>query len=589
MTSKTINTRKFQVSPNIIYSLIKAQAGSLAKGILECVMNSVDAGAKRIDIILTNQTLTVADDGKGFRTRDEIEACFEVFGFEHIEGERDYGQFGIGRAQLWNFCSTVWHTNTFRMDVDIKNRGLDYDLVEQTEHVEGLRIEGKFYDLLTTGDILACERDLKELAMFVSIPVTFNGERISEDPSTLKWTHETPHAWIATSSVKRTLAVYNLGVKVCDYPNYKFGCGGLIVTKPGVRLALNMARNDILVAECKVWRKLRPFLQEKTDEEIRRNPRINEEQLANLATRAVAGEVKFSEVEDRKFVVDILGGKHTLQEFFDRAWQTADQTVTFASKQTAGPSADESHKHGYCFVIEQKTLLRFGCASLGELMRRLEGLMEAEGRTSVARRPNRAATPRGKQVPLASLQVTENWREACKRVSEGYTEVPHKDWTKREQAAMATLRGLSRYVRYLLHESGASDSILPERELRLGVSEVAQAWTDGSKLIWLNRVNLGHMDHGMSGVLHILGLLVHEYLHEGPSSGTHVHDEEFHERFHNVLLYFPVRGRARALGNIAVYALTAYLRECKRRDVAIKGRVLMSTEAAEGFGVEVAA
>lgn len=80
----------FTVSPHIIYSLIKAQAGTLAKAVLECIMNSVDAGATSLQISVTSTGLEVIDDGKGFRSREEIEACFGVFGFEQKEGDRTY-------------------------------------------------------------------------------------------------------------------------------------------------------------------------------------------------------------------------------------------------------------------------------------------------------------------------------------------------------------------------------------------------------------------------------------------------------------------------------------------------------------------
>ena len=85
--------RKFSVHANIIYNLVSAQAGTLSKAVLECVMNSVDAGAKRVDIAVDADGVKISDDGQGFRSKAEIEQFFEVFGFPHEEGERIYGQF----------------------------------------------------------------------------------------------------------------------------------------------------------------------------------------------------------------------------------------------------------------------------------------------------------------------------------------------------------------------------------------------------------------------------------------------------------------------------------------------------------------
>ncbi len=73
-------TRKFSMHPDLLYSVIKNQAGSIGKAILELVMNSIDAGATRVDITLDRRTVKVADDGKGFTSRQEIDEFFETFG-----------------------------------------------------------------------------------------------------------------------------------------------------------------------------------------------------------------------------------------------------------------------------------------------------------------------------------------------------------------------------------------------------------------------------------------------------------------------------------------------------------------------------
>jgi hypothetical protein len=586
MTKETVDTRQFSVSPHIIYSLIKAQAGTLAKGVLECIMNSVDAGAASIDIVLNNRSLTVTDDGKGFKTRAEIEACFEVFGFEHHEGDRSYGQFGIGRAQLWNFCSTVWHTNEFRMDVDIKNRGLDYDLIGNAGPVKGLRIEGTFYEPMSTSDVLACERELKELAAYVHIPVTFNGERISQDPADRKWTHETDDAWISLSNVSSSLTVYNLGVKVKDYSSYHVGCGGLVVTKPGVRLSLNMARNDILMAECKVWKRIRPFLQNKTDEVVKKTSRLTEEQMANMATRFLSGDIAYRDIENRKLIRDVVGGNHTLAEFYDRAWGSFDQVVTYAPKNEAGPAAEESHKQGYCFVLAQKTLQRFSVRTLDEFMRKVEAQLHLDGMDAVATR--KKAVP-GQPPVVQRLKVDENWKTACSKISDGHTDIPHKDWTKPEQAALSALRISSMSVLRILKHLGLVANDTQLRELRLGVSDVAGAWTDGSHTITFERRALAALDQGCSGALHVISALVHEYLHEGPTSGTHVHDEEFYERYHQAMYYYPQNTWGQAVGDVVNRLMADYMKECSKRKVHIKSRIRQHSENAEAFGIADAA
>lgn len=585
-TTVIARTRRFSVSPSIIYSLIKAQAGTLAKGILECVMNSVDAGASSIAIELNRKKLVVSDNGKGFRDQAEIEACFEVFGFEHKEGDRAYGQFGIGRAQLWNFCSTVWRTNGFRMAVDIKNKGLDYDLTGDAEPYEGLRIEGSLYEPLSTSDVLACERELKELATYVSIPLTFNGELISKDASLQKWSHESDDAWVAVSSVSKTLTVYNLGVKVREYPAYQFGVGGLVVTKPGVRLSLNMARNDILLAECQVWRRIRPFLQRKSDEAVQRSARLTEEQLTNLATRFLSGELPYGEIAHRKFFQDLLSKKYTIAEAMNKVAKSLDRVVTYVPQGGAVPIAEETHKRGDCVVLSHQVLQRFNVRSMQELFERLPAAVKASDAMAHRLIFGRLMGPEVKNP----MRTMEDWRGACTRIREGYTDIPASEWTPKERAALAVLQGRYNYspVAGILRAAGVVDKEPTSRTLRVGLSEVAQAWTDGTQVITFNRECLARMDQGLSGVMHVLSVLLHEYLHEGPSTGTHVHDAEFYERFHAAALHFPSGNRwsGSSLGAVAEQVLRQYLLECRKRKVAVPRKVLTSLDVSERVSLD---
>lgn len=569
--TQRVRTRQFQVSPHIIMSLIKAQAGTLGKGLLECIMNSIDAGATEVDITLEPTRLLVVDDGKGFTSSAEIEACFEVFGFEHQEGDRKFGAFGLGRAQLWNFVSTVWRTNEFTMDVDIRTRGLDYDLADgASPPVKGLRIEGKFYETQKTADILATTRELTDLAAFVEIPVYLNGECINTDVKNVRWTHETDEAWVLLNGNMRSLVVYNLGAKIREYPSYQFGTGGIVVTKPGVRMKLNMARNDILLSECSVWKRIKPFLQAKADESVRKSTRLSDDQLSNLATRFFDGELPAHEIVEYKLVTDVLGNKHTLREFIHKASGTSDKCVTAVPKSQAGPIAEASHKSKFCFVLDTRTLTRFGVHSVGQFLERLADAAKEAPTVLNAR-------------SAASLNSVEDWREACKKLSKGHTEVPHKDWTKREQAAIATLKHANNQLVYMMQRCGVIENTTHARELRLGLSESAHAWTDGKGFIWFNRELLALFDQGLGGALRVLTTAVHEYLHEDPSDGSHVHGEEFYERFHKVMQYIPSESWQRSLGDIVTTALSRYMQECAKRDLRIFGRVATQASAAESY------
>lgn len=92
--------RRFVLAPEMIFKLIFGQAGTQAKAFLESIMNSVDSGSSyiKIDFDKSGTGYVIEDDGCGFKSRDEVERFFEVFGWDHseIEGNmRKFGNFGL--------------------------------------------------------------------------------------------------------------------------------------------------------------------------------------------------------------------------------------------------------------------------------------------------------------------------------------------------------------------------------------------------------------------------------------------------------------------------------------------------------------
>lgn len=535
-------SRKFSVHPQMIYSLIKAQAGTLSKAVLEGVMNSVDSRSKSVTIDISPTKIVIKDDGHGFRSLAEIEECFEVFGFPHEEGARMYGQFGIGRAQLWSFSSAVWRTNTFMMDVDIKNRGLDYELRENQPQVDGLTIESTFYTPMSTQEILAFKQELKELALFTQIPVILNGEKINTDPASLKWDFETDDAYIKLLD-KSQLTVYNLGVMVRHYPSHQVGSGGLVVTKPGVKLALNMARNDILVAECEVWRRIKPYIQKKSDEKVRRKvTKLNSAELENRASRFLSREVDFTEIAEIKLITDITNRGHTIESFMQQERGVGRVKVITTSLEGSN-LGDRAHTSKSAFVVHPDTFARFGVETFDEF---IKALMERMAESSVVAQKYWYTS----FVQYARFEA--DIRKAVPTLSEGYEILPEKDWTKYEKGVISALRKVDYELRSLLNTSGASEKHQNSRELMVGMSDTANAWTDGVARIVFNRTLLEEAHLGIGGFMHIVTTFTHEYLHEDSSSGTHIHEDAFFKRFHSALNYPD-------LGNIAFTAYRYYV------------------------------
>ena len=207
-------TRAFNVHPQLLFDVIQRQAVTLTKALCEGVMNSIDAGATAVEVAVAEGHATISDDGKGFKSREEIELFFETFGQPHKPGDAVYGTFRMGRGQMFSFGRNTWRSGRFAMDVDIKNRGLDYDLSEAGDKKEGCAIRIDLYRPITLLQRREIADELRRFVRYVPVPVTVDGQRVNRDPSKEKWTSSTTTP--TTSSRRAASSLYNLGVFVND-------------------------------------------------------------------------------------------------------------------------------------------------------------------------------------------------------------------------------------------------------------------------------------------------------------------------------------------------------------------------------------
>jgi hypothetical protein len=72
------------------------------------------------------------------------------------------------------------------------------------------------------------------------------------------------------------------------------------------------------------------------------------------------------------------------------------------------------------------------------------------------------------------------------------------------------------------------------RKIGVGIAPSGMlAWTDGETYIYFNRDYLAKFDINLKGLMELGYTMLHELCHEGPDTGTHVHSQEFYERFHD--------------------------------------------------------
>ena len=198
MATATKETRRLGMHPNLLMDVIKRQAGTLHKAILEAVMNAIDASATEIRVDLSSTKLTVTDNGTGITDRAVIEQFWEMFGTPPQEGEqKTYGHFRMGRGQIISFGKNTWTTGPFQMVTDIEKLGLDYTLEQATTYNStGCRIDIELYNNILPSDKAQTERELQVSVKYAPAKIYFNNELLTVDPDTVEWDHETEEAYI---------------------------------------------------------------------------------------------------------------------------------------------------------------------------------------------------------------------------------------------------------------------------------------------------------------------------------------------------------------------------------------------------------
>jgi hypothetical protein len=555
MTTSKSETRRFGMHANLLYDVITKQAGTLEKAILEGVMNGVDAGASRIDVTLDHRTLTIRDDGKGFVDRSEIENFFETFGTPHEEGDATYGRFRMGRGQLFAFGVNAWRTNSFEMDVDIKSKGLDYDLRTVPDHVQGCSITVSLYKELLPSERDSVEREIRTWIAWVSIPVTINGVVVSKNPAEGKWDVETDDAWIKLAPSKSTLAIYNLGVRVTDAPAHKYGVGGTVVSKH--RLDVNFARNDVQ-SDCEVFKRIKTELRKHADKETSGKRKLSDTEKQHLAHRLVAGDLGWDEAISASLFTDVEGRHFSLDALIGKLWRNSH---TIVSARRGDRVAIKVQQQTLATTLSTETLERFDAADLVELVESLKGFCDHQGISGY--HANWRARNMRESLDRTIVKTVNDFRHM---VSETYESVEPKRLKAGQKMMLNAIHRASMVV--------AGGMSRPYRKILAGRSEVANGWTDGVTAIWIEMDQLKLLSNGFQGCTRVAALLVHEYLHDGPDTETHEHDEEFLSRFHDIAVHKDLIGDAATV-------MMRSLAEQSRRNAARPGTKVSAFEDLE--------
>lgn len=526
-------SRQFRMHPKLLLDVIKRQAGTIQKAVLEGVMNSIEAGATKVDVGLDARKVTIRDDGRGFRNAQEIEDWFGTFGQPHAESEgKKWAQFRMGRGQMFAFGRNDWRTGEFRMRVDVESWAnsedvLGYDLESGLDAASGCSIDIDLYEPISDREIHGIAREIEKYVKFVEIPVQVNGRQVNSDPRGQKWGPESfDSAHVRLTDSSRGLEVYNLGVYVKTFPQWEFGVSGVVVSRE--KLDVNFARNDV-VRSCKVWKAIRERLDksERATKVKAKKVLTNDERLS-LIDKLGAGELTREEAVHAKLLVDASG-----RPWSPRAIAQA-KFVTWTTAPRGDKKADKLLQSKTCLALDEEVVAEFDCER--------ENLFTHKW---TERHDN--DSPRQWR---SSFSLLDSWRHDLRFVPladavkgiEGKSIILHEsDWTEREhvwidiaQDIQHSLRRHGDTGRYC-HSSDDGGA----RKLVIGSSDVAEGWTDGSTFIalareWLKKHEFERFDRPcVRGLTELAFILAHEMCHDDDSEGA-PHSPEFYQEVHDL-------------------------------------------------------
>lgn len=508
LTKSTPIEHEFQMHPELLRSVIKKQAGTLDKALLEGIMNSIDAGSQRVDVTIEPLRVTIIDDGRGFRDANEVREFFATFGTPHSEGDATYGRFRMGRGQMFAFGINSWRTGTFKMDVDI-NKRLGFELETDLQPQIGCSIEIKLYDALSLADVHNTTRAISKMVKYTPVPVYINGEKVNVDVNPNKFPQTIDEAYINTESAQYGgLDVYNLGVLVCTMPAWKFGVSGVVVSRQ--QLDVNFARNDIL-STCNVWRKIKAVVDASGKKEITKRETLTEDEQENIINRLVTHDVNTNEVDGVRFLRDVTG----------KAWSPAQirrarfEAYSFAERNN--PYGDKLIQSGKAIVFDVACLALFECEPQEVFQK----------------------------FPFKNMPSFATLDSLTYGISAIGTVLPKRQWKPTEKAWGAVVIRMQYHLEKSRWDAVKQQCVYDYRSRRIdiGTSDVANGWTDGSKFIAISREFIAKLKMFNRGVPDIAAftkmalLLIHEACHN-TDSRENVHSPEFYREYHDMTMKY---------------------------------------------------
>ena len=522
---------EFEVDRNIINHVIASQSSSVEDALTELVQNSLDAGATKCHIWLDENWFKVCDNGTGFNSKEEIVEYFGKFGTPHDhEDSMRFGRFRMGRGQIMNLASTTWRSNEFEMVVDIKTKGLTYELRSGHDKVPGCEIRGIWNEPISSkwNPIKKTVHFLKEKMKYLfSIEVYLNDELISLAPDT-KWDIDTD-TFFFKELPKNGLSVFNLGVRVRSFKPETFrDLSGVVISKK--HLSLNTSRDQVLKG-CEVWDEIAKELRKFKPIKVKKN-NLTHAEMSSFIANVFEGFVPWSSFFDVKCFLVLNRKRFSYDELCEcKGWCFAPDS----SNDNDEIIADKLWQQHQVVVL---SLIPFYDIP-GEIMdflTQLKWYVQQDIHSSNYKKEQRLSFfRRGGSFGSFSKLVAQ----------QDDTVLDDNELSPEELIAIKAFRTTAKYCYTNISKWSTKQTRMAlTRQIFVGDSSDKLGWTDGANFIALERSLLKEMQYGVMGCEKVVTVYFHELCHEKGLSD--VHDEAFYERFHNLICFDGgTRGAAR--------------------------------------------
>lgn len=538
-TSQQVN---FTISPKHLIEIIQGQTDGLDKAFGEIVMNSVDAGASAIHITMEKAEnniirFSIKDDGKGMSKKDILN-YFKIFGNPHERGDATFGRFRMGRSQLMYYASTVWFTRKYAMSIDIYEplrnktlKNLGFNLKNSGYKVDGCHIHGYLYpDNLEHGfTIDEFRKSLTSLIRYINTPVYFNNELISTkvkdiDRNDFSVIYEDAFAYYFLDPSYEEIFLYNQGVLVQFNDLYKHLAKGVIISKSS--LALDHSRRTILTERCPIYKGIVDTLKQVLDKEFLSNFDEKSVDPTNFSLKACEYIYNQNDFTYNK-AFDLIMNQPMFYDMRSKTYSLVNllnlKRIAFAEDETPISTVEAIERIEDVLVLSPYQGFFY---SIIYHIRKFNGYDIAVNLLNKICQTWVEANNHSGKIEYCDLEIIEiDFKsDVYKPKQEALNTLDLTDQQKQILADLNLLNNL------LFEQCPSINTVSNKREIVLGHSDAALAWTDGSTTIWFNfEYALSRLEE--KNHFNLLMTLIHEYCHIANS--TLGHDDTFYQQFHD--------------------------------------------------------